>query len=175
VPGRDRHVALIGMMGVGKTTVGRLLADRLGWAFWDNDEALERDTGLSAAQVAQDRGQAALHELENRLLREALKRPEPMVLAAAGSVVLDPTVLAGTVAVWLRLSVRAEEQHIAASGQHHRPLPPDALATLERLAAERAARYARIADVQVDVADGPEATCESVLEALAEHHGPEHP
>lgn len=163
----NRHVVLIGMMGVGKTTVGRLLAERLGREFWDNDEGLTQATGLTAAGVEKERGERGLHELENRLLREALQTPEPMVLAAAASVVLDPSVLAGAVTVWLRLSVRVEEQQIAASGQHHRPLPADARATLERLAAKRASLYARIADVQVDVADGPEVTCERVLEALA--------
>jgi shikimate kinase len=172
VPAENRHVVLIGGMGVGKTTVGRLLAARLGWEFWDNDEALARDTGLSAALVEQQRGEGALHQLEDRLIREALEKSEPLVLAAAASVVLDSSVLTGGVTVWLRLSVMVEEQHIAASGQHHRPLPADTLATLERLAAERAARYARIADVQVDVEGGPEATCDRVLEALEAHWRP---
>jgi shikimate kinase len=170
----DRHIVLIGMMGAGKTTVGRLLAGKLGREFWDNDEALIRDTGLDAAQVEQRRGEDALHQLEDRLLHDALQRPEPMVLAAAGSVVLAPSVLEGARTVWLRLSVSVEQAHITASGQHHRPLPAGALTTLERLTAERASLYARIADVQVDVADGPEATCERVLEALAERRGHKH-
>jgi shikimate kinase len=167
-----RHVVLIGMMGVGKTTVGRLLADRLGWAFWDNDEALERETGLTAAQVQVERGQPALHELEQQLLRRALARPEPIVLAAASSVVLTPSVLEGALTVWLHLSTRAEQQQIAASGQHHRPLPADAVAALERMSAERNPQYARIADVRVEVGSGPEATCERVLEALIAHDHP---
>lgn len=166
MPPPNRHIVLIGMMGVGKTTVGRLLAARLGWAFWDNDEALERDTGQTAADVERERGKAALHRLESRLLRDALQSPEPTVLAAAGSVVLDPDALTGAMTVWLRLGIRAEEKQIAASGQHHRPLPADALATLERLAAERAARYAQLADVRVNVAGGAQATCDRVLEAL---------
>ena len=78
-----RHLALIGMMGTGKTTVGQMLATRLGWAFWDNDEALRRATGRTAAELQRVRGQAALHEIEDSLLREALRRQTQTVFAAA--------------------------------------------------------------------------------------------
>ena len=68
-----RHVVMIGMMGVGKSTVGRRVAARLGWGYWDNDEALEAATGTTAGELQRRRGQAALHATENRLLREALQ------------------------------------------------------------------------------------------------------
>ena len=167
---RQPHVVLIGMMGTGKTTVGRLLATRLGWGFWDNDEALREETGRTAAEVQHEQGQAALHQLEERLLREALRGPEPAVFAAAASVVLYPSALDGALTVWLRSSARTELEHIAASGQLHRPLPADAVATLRRLDAERDTKYARMADVVVEVAAGPTATCERALEALTTRH-----
>lgn len=154
------------MMGAGKTTVGRLLAQELGWSFWDNDQALEQMTGSNAAEIQRDRGQPALHRLEFELLREALRTPEPTVFAAAGSVVLHPDALRGAVAVWLRASERVDERHIASSGQLHRPLPADARSTLEHLGTERASEYGRMADLQVDVASDAPATCERVLEAL---------
>jgi shikimate kinase len=160
------HPVLIGMMGAGKTTVGRLVAARLGWVFWDNDEALVRATGKTAAQLQQEHGRGALHEVEDRLLREALRARTPAVYAAAGSVVLHPESLIDAVTIWLRISAEREELNIARSGQHHRPLPRDPAAILSRLAKDREAEYARLADAVVDVAAEPEVTCERVLAAL---------
>jgi shikimate kinase len=118
----NRQVVLIGMMGSGKTTCGRLLAERLGWGFWDCDEALMESTGSTAAEVQRSRGQAVLHAIEHRLLRNALQTHTDTVFAAAGSAVLRPAVLARTLTVWLRASPIQEERNIATSGQQHRPL-----------------------------------------------------
>ena len=154
------------MMGVGKTTTGRLLAKRLGWDFWDNDEALTEATGQTAAQIQQARGQAGLHAVENRLLREALGGRTPTVFAAAGSVVLKPDLLKGQLTIWLRSTLAHEEQNIARSGQHHRPLPGDAIAVLQRLSEARLPMYERLADITVDVTGDPETTCDRVIAAL---------
>lgn len=163
---RQRHVVLIGLMGVGKTTVGRLLAARLHWSFWDNDEALQAATGATAAELQKQCGQSALHETEDRLLREALRTQVPTVFAAAGSVVLNPALLRGALVVWLRMSTAMEERNIARSGQRHRPLPVDAAATLERMSADRYALYTTAADVIADVGTDPASTCERVFEAI---------
>ncbi|MGN6170964.1 MAG: shikimate kinase [Solirubrobacteraceae bacterium] len=160
------HLVLIGMMGAGKTTVGRLVAARLGWAFWDNDEALYRATSKTAAQLQTERGLEALHREENRLLRDALAAREPTVYAAAASVVLEPEALNGVPTIWLRIGAAQEELNLARSGQRHRPLPRDAAALLEQLREARAGKYARSADAIVDVASTPEATCERVIQAL---------
>lgn len=160
------RVVLIGMMGAGKTTVGRLVAARLGWAFWDNDEALLKATGQTAALIEHDLGLAALHQTEARLLREALEAPDPTVYAAPGSVVLEPGALKAVPTIWLRIGAAEEELHLAQSGQHHRPLPRDAGPFLERLREARAGEYARLADAVVDVASAPEITCERVIQAL---------
>jgi len=165
---RNQRIVLIGGMGAGKTTVGRLLANRLDWAFWDNDEALSKATGETAAEVQQVEGQDGLHRLENRLLREALADKSSCVFAAAASVVLEPELLSGALTIWLRVSAAAEAEHIARSGQHHRPLPADAAAALRRLYAQREPLYARLADITIDVAAEPTATCDRVLEALDE-------
>jgi shikimate kinase len=153
-------------MGVGKTTVGRLLAARLRWSFWDNDEALAAATGTTAAQLQRERGQRALHETEDRLLREALQTQTPTVFAAAASVVLNPSLLGGALVVWLRMSAAMEERNIARSGQMHRPLPVDAAAVLERMSADRIGLYGGVADVIVDVGENPASTCERVVEAV---------
>jgi len=167
----NRQIVLIGMMGVGKSTVGRMLAAHLGRDFWDNDDALTTTTGRTAAEVQTADGQAALHQLENQLLTEALRTNTPTVFAAASSVVLDPEVLRGSLTVWLRASTEAEERNLLASGQHHRPLPPAPDAYLRRLAAERDPLYAHLADVIVDVGADPETTYDRVLEALAGTQG----
>jgi shikimate kinase len=163
----NRHVVLIGMMGSGKTTCGRLLAKRLGWGFWDNDEALTEATGLTAAQLQRARGQGVLHAVEHRLLATALQTHTDTVFAAAGSVVLRPSVVKGALTVWLRTSTIQEETNIAGSGQQHRPLPADPIAVLQQMNADRLPAYERLADITVDVASDPEVTCDRVLEAIA--------
>ena len=163
----QHHLVLIGMMGTGKTTVGKTLAARLHWAFWDNDEALRTATGQTAAEIQGLRGQAALHEIEDRLLCEALHTETRTVFAAAASVVLNPAVLAGAFTVWLRASIGWEEQNIARSGQHHRPLPANATAVLRQLAETREPMYASAADITIDVATDPATTCDRLIEAIA--------
>jgi shikimate kinase len=163
----NRQVVLIGMMGSGKTTCGRLLARRLRWGFWDCDEALTESTGSTAAEVQRSRGQAVLHAIEHRLLRNALLTHTDTVFAAAGSVVLKPSLLASTLTVWLRIDVAQEEQNIAHSGQEHRPLPEDPIAVLQKMSAARLPAYERLADITVDVAGDPNVTCDRVMQALA--------
>lgn len=161
-----QQVVLIGMMGVGKTTVGRLLAERLRWEFWDNDVALVNRTGQTAAEVQATSGEAALHAIEDRLLRSALERPEPTVFAAAASVALNPTVLSGALTVWLRAKAETEVANISLSGQHHRPLPADPAGLLRHVSASRNPVYTRLADVIIDIAAEPSATCDRLIEAL---------
>ncbi|HZO79297.1 MAG TPA: shikimate kinase [Solirubrobacteraceae bacterium] len=163
-----RQLVLIGMMGAGKTTVGRLVAATLGWNFWDNDEALFQATRQTAAQLQHGLGVSALHQTEDRLLREALAAEEPTVYAAAGSVVLQPEILNRVPTVWLRIGAAQEELNLAQSGQYHRPLPREAAPILEQLRDARADKYERFADAIVDVASTPEVTCERVIEALEE-------
>jgi shikimate kinase len=80
-------IALVGYRGTGKSTVGRLVADRLGWAFEDADEALERRVGRPIASVFDEQGEPAFRDLEAETLRELTTRPR-LVIATGGGVIL---------------------------------------------------------------------------------------
>lgn len=155
---RGPHIVLVGMMGAGKTTVGRLLADRTGRPFFDSDQAIERDTGRTVAQIFADDGEAAFRSLETQVLRDMLARDEPAVIAAAGGTVLDADNRArmrarGTV-VWLRVDPARLAARV--QGSIHRPLlADDPAATLDRLAREREGLYRETSHqvVEVDALD----------------------
>ena len=83
-----RHVVLVGLMGSGKTTVGRLLATRLGRPFVDSDEVIETREGRTVREIWRTDGEQAFRELETAALQAALSADEPSVIAAAGGVVL---------------------------------------------------------------------------------------
>ncbi|MGH9093097.1 MAG: shikimate kinase, partial [Acidimicrobiales bacterium] len=100
------RLLLVGMMGAGKTTVGRLLADRLGCAYLDSDAQVEAATGRTVPDLFETVGEPAFREAEAAALREALAGDRPVVVSVAGGAVLDPANRdllrrSGTV-VWLR-------------------------------------------------------------------------
>lgn len=151
------HLLLVGMMGSGKTTVGRMLADRLGRPFFDSDDEVEQATGHSVAEIFATDGEAAFRIEERRALEAAVASPAPAVVAVAGGAVLDPhnrAVIegAGTV-VWLRADPATLARRVG-DGAGRPLLGDDPPAALRRLAAERTPLYAQVADVVVDV-DGP--------------------
>jgi len=94
-------------MGAGKTTIGRLLAERLDCAWSDSDLDIEATTGLTVRELRDRDGVTAMHGLEAAHLLEALESTGPSVISAAASVVDEPTCRAalavpGTVVIWLR-------------------------------------------------------------------------
>jgi shikimate kinase len=150
-----RHLVLVGLMGVGKTTVGAVLAARLGWQLVDSDVRIEALTGRTVKQILADGGVTALRSHEAEALFDALADTEPRVIAAAGGVVLDAgnrRRLIGSWAevVWLTGDAALLAPRTATRG--HRPwLDDDPLGTLERMYDERADLYREVADRVVAV------------------------
>ncbi len=154
---RCDRIVLIGTMGAGKSTVGRALAARLGWAYRDNDTALRARAGRSAAEVLAAEGEARLHELEAEVLAASLAEPGPAVVSAPGSVAAYGGVLAGETVVWLR--ARPETLAARVAGSSGRPFPEEAAA---RDVARRPA-YEALATLVVDTDD---TSVEEVVETI---------
>jgi shikimate kinase len=165
------HIVLVGMMGAGKTSIGRRVADALDRPFVDSDAQIERRTGRTVAEIWRDEGESAFRILEAEALGDALAHEEPSVIAAAGGTVLDPEnrrliTGAGRV-VWLRADPDVLATRVR-SGAHRPLLDEDPATVLHRLSAERGDLYGDVADVVVDVDDlTPDQAVECVLAALA--------
>ncbi len=148
------HVVLVGLMGVGKSTVGRRLAKELQRPFADVDEQVELRAGRTIPGIFSDGGEPEFRAIEAEVLADLLARPAPLVLAAGGGVVTTPAnraalADAGAFVVWLRAST---EFLAARTDPTHRPLlAGDAAGTLTRLLAERSPLYELVADAVVDV------------------------
>jgi shikimate kinase len=153
--GGTRHVVLVGLMGVGKSTVGRRLAKELERPFVDVDEQVELRAGLAVPALFRRDGEDAFRRLEAEVLADLAGRTDPLVIAAGGGAVNRPenrALLVGrTFVVWLRASPAFVAARVDPT---HRPLlagDPDPVAALARLQAEREPAYAEAADVDVDV------------------------
>lgn len=169
---REQRIALIGSMGTGKTTVGRLLGLWRGWPYLDNDEALARRSGCATPEELLARhGPAALRAVERTCLAAALTSDFPAVLAVAGGAVLDPEsrqrLRSGARVVWLRASPATLARRVG-TGAGRPWLGDDPGGAIARLDAERRPLYRALADVVVDV-DGvsPAGICEQTLRRLA--------
>ncbi len=148
------RIFLVGMMGSGKTTVGRALAERLGYPYLDSDEQVEAQTGQTVAEIFASRGEAAFRVHEKEALFEALRGQSPVVVAVAGGAVLDAEnrmrLSQDGFVVWLRADVTTLARR--ARGGDHRPLLENDLeGTIGRLYEQRRPHYAELADLVVDV------------------------
>ncbi|HWB22165.1 MAG TPA: iron-containing alcohol dehydrogenase, partial [Gaiellaceae bacterium] len=86
----NRHLALVGFMGAGKSTLGRIVADRLGRPFIDLDKRIEEESGATIAELFSAHGEPGFRELEAQVVRDALAVPSPSVLALGGGAITHP-------------------------------------------------------------------------------------
>ena len=164
-------VLLIGMMGVGKSTVGAALATRLGWPYLDNDLLLARTSGATAAEVLAAGGEQALREAEARVLTVMLALPGAVIGGLPAGVVLDASdrariLAAPSYVVWLRATPAVLARRIG-TGSTRPFLGADPLSVLRTMAAERDVLYAAVADQVIDVDTLPAgAIANLIVEAL---------
>jgi shikimate kinase len=151
------HVVLLGLMGAGKTSIGRRVAERLGRELIDGDDELEARTGRDARSIAEAAGIEELHRLEADVALDALTRTEPGVIAPAASVIEVPEVrdaLRGHTVVWLTAS--AEHLALDVADGSHRPLVRDVdpLELIEEQLIRRQPLAIDLATLVVDVSSG---------------------
>jgi XRE family aerobic/anaerobic benzoate catabolism transcriptional regulator len=149
-------IALIGLRGAGKTTLGRILAKKLGWSFVELNKEIETQNGLSVAEIIALYGQEGFRRMEQAALTQLLARKELMVLATGGGIVSEPLtfdlILSSFYTIWLKAE---PEEHMArVRGQGDlRPMADDrsAMAELRNILISREPLYARASAV-VDTA-----------------------
>lgn len=169
----DRPIVLVGLMGAGKTTVGRRLAALLHLPFIDADEEIERAAGLKVSEIFELHGEAGFRSGERRVIARLLNGP-PHVLATGGGAFMNAEtralVRAQAISVWLRADLDVLMRRV--EKRDTRPLlrEGDPRQTMERLMAERYPVYAE-ADLTVDSNNGPHASAVAgVIRALAQRH-----
>jgi XRE family aerobic/anaerobic benzoate catabolism transcriptional regulator len=149
-------IALIGLRGAGKSTLGKILAQRIGWDFVELNKEIERGNGLSIAEIIAFYGQDGFRRMEQAALNTVLTRPDPIVLATGGGLVSEPLtfdlVLSSFHTVWIKA---APEEHMARVRKQGdlRPMADDrsAMAELRTILTSREPLYGRAADI-VDTA-----------------------
>jgi XRE family aerobic/anaerobic benzoate catabolism transcriptional regulator len=154
--GRRSRIALIGLRGAGKSTLGRRLAEQRGIPFLELDREVERDSGMALGEIFQLYGQAAFRRHERRSLEAILERHDRVVIATGGSLVSEPAtfdlLLSTCFTVWLKAAPEEHMARVVAQGDM-RPMADneESMADLRRILAGRAALYAK-ADIAVDTA-----------------------
>lgn len=170
----DRPIVLVGLMGAGKSTVGRRLARRLGLSFVDSDDAIEDAAGCPAAEIYERYGEADFRDGERRLVARLIDG-RVRVIATGGGAYLDPRTRKllneRAITVWLDAPVKVLAERTGR--RDTRPLLRNGnrRTTLERLAKQRGPAYAE-AHIRVTTGDGAHRdVVDSILQALEAHLG----
>jgi shikimate kinase len=166
----DRAVVLVGLMGAGKTKIGRRIAARLDLPFFDSDEEIEAAAGETIEEIFTNRGEAMFRDGERRVIARLLQGPVH-VLATGGGAFMDPQtrriIAKRGVSVWLRADLDVLFARV--SRRTNRPLlkTADPRAVLAGLIERRYPIYAE-ADITIDSGEGPpDATASQAIAALA--------
>lgn len=172
-PQLDRSVVLVGLMGAGKSSIGRRLAQKLGVPFVDADTEIERAAGRTIPEIFEDLGEPAFRDGERRVIRRLLTDDPPHVLATGGGAFMAPDTRALIKerghSIWLNADLDVLFERV--SRRSNRPLlkTADPKATLAALMEERSPVYAE-ADLSVRTARAAiEVTVDMVYKALCQY------
>jgi shikimate kinase len=167
-----KTVALVGLMGVGKTTIGRRLAEHFHLPFVDADEEIERAAGQSIPDIFAQHGEAYFRDGEQRVIARLLDGPVKILATGGGAMTHEKTRLnlkARAITIWLRTDLKVLARRVA--NRPHRPLlkDRDPMDVLKEHVAKRYPFYEQ-ADIVVDTGDHSHARAlDAVLQALAGH------
>jgi shikimate kinase len=170
----DRSIVLVGLMGAGKSTVGRRLARRLRLPFADSDEEIERAADHSIPEIFDRFGEANFRDGERRVIARLIEGPPKVIATGGGAFMNDETrrlILDRCIAIWLDADIETLAERVAR--RDHRPLlkDKDPAAVLRQLAEVRNPVYAH-AHLRIRSDPSPhERTVETILDALRERAG----
>lgn len=142
------RVALIGLRGAGKSTLGRIVAEKLGWQFVELNKEIERDNGMSVPEIFAMYGQEGYRRFEQAALRKLIARDGPMLLATGGGIVAEPVtfdlILSSFYTIWIKAEPEEHMRRVREQGDL-RPMAGDASAMqeLRAILVSRAPFYAR--------------------------------
>jgi shikimate kinase len=174
LPLAGKTVVLVGLMGAGKTSVGRKLAELLALPFTDADEEIVKAAGCSIEDIFDHYGEGAFRDVEERVIARLLEEG-PRVLATGGGAFMNPRtralIAAGCVSVWLKAELDLLVRRTRRRGGRPLLKNRDPRATLKQLMEERYPVYAE-ADIVIDAKDeGPDATAREIAAALTAFGG----
>ncbi|NIR31194.1 MAG: helix-turn-helix transcriptional regulator [Gammaproteobacteria bacterium] len=167
---RSRRIALIGLRGAGKTTLGTRLAERLGLPFVKLVRETEREAGMDVREILALSGQQGYRRLEERVLTRVIERYPEAVIEAGGGLVTEPAtfnfLLSACYTVWLRATPEEHMSRVLAQGDH-RPMAgsAEAMEDLRRILTEREPFY-READAVLDTSGRTVEACVDALEEI---------
>jgi shikimate kinase len=175
---RSRTIVLIGLMGAGKTSVGRKLAAAVGLPFVDADAEIEAAAGLSVAEIFERHGEAEFRRGERLVIARLLADP-PHVLSAGGGAFMDPAtrqlIIERTVSVWLRADLDLLMRRVRKKDTRPLLRNGDPRRIMAALMAERYPVYGQ-ADIIVDSVEGPhEGVVDAIIRALNEFYAKPNP
>ncbi len=171
-----QRVALIGLRGAGKSTLGRIAAERLGWTFVELNREIERENGLSVAEIFALYGQEGYRRLEQTTLRRLIAQPGSMVLATGGGIVAEPLtfdlVLQSFFTIWLKAKPEEHMRRVRDQGDL-RPMGDDrsAMQELRAILVSREPLYARARAVVDTAGQSVEGSAERLVGAIETHLG----
>ena len=172
----EKPIALVGLMGVGKTTVGRRLAKKLDREFSDSDDAIEEASGRTVAGYFRDHGEEAFRDGEFRVIKRLLEQEKPLILATGGGAFIHPPtrklLLEKAVVIWLKGDLEVLIERVSRNDKRPLLKDVDVREKMRELMNVRHPIYAK-AHIKIKIARGPHIrTVNRVMRALKSYQEP---